>query len=301
MINEDAVIAVEKMQNYIALNLENEITLSTLAKAGGYSQWHAARIFKELTGKTPFDYIRAMRLTEAAKKLRDSKEKIVDIAFDFVFDTHEGFTRSFTKEFGINPIYYRKNSIPLQYFIPYSVLGRYFYSKKGEYKMETKKTKTLFVQAIERPARKAIIKRGIKATHYFEYCEEVGCDIWGVLESVKEAMFEPAGFWLPKKLIKPGTSKYVQGVEVPSDYKGVVPEGCEIIDLEPCKFLVFQGEPYPDEEFEESINEIWDMIEKYKPEIYGYSWAEDKAPRFQLAPMGYRGYIEARPVENLKK
>jgi len=30
--------------------------------------------------------------------------------------------------------------------------------------------------------------------------------------------------------------------------------------------------------------------------IYGYEWADQDAPRFQLAPMGYRGYIEARPV-----
>ena len=32
------------------------------------------------------------------------------------------------------------------------------------------------MQAIDRPARKLILKQGIKATHYFEYCEEVGCD-----------------------------------------------------------------------------------------------------------------------------
>jgi hypothetical protein len=35
--------------------------------------------------------------------------------------------------------------------------------------------------------------------------------------------------------------------------------------------------------------------------VYGYQWAPEEAPRFQLAPMGYRGYIEARPVKAVGK
>lgn len=37
--------------------------------------------------------------------------------------------------------------------------------------------KTVFVQVVDLPARKIILKRGIKATNYFEYCNEVGCDV----------------------------------------------------------------------------------------------------------------------------
>lgn len=298
MQSKEIVLAVERMQEYIEENLDTDITLAILAKVANYSQWHSSRIFKELTGKSPFEYIRALRLTKAAKKVRDSEQRILDIAFDFVFDSHEGFTRSFTKEFGISPMRYRKHPIPIKYFIPYSVLTTYLYYKKGEQKMEKSKTRTVFVQVVERPARKAIIKRGKKATHYFEYCEEVGCDIWGILESIKEAAFEPAGFWLPANLIEGGTSKYVQGVEVPSDYKGEIPEGFDIIDLEPALMMVFQGEPFNDEDFEEAIDEVWETIDRYNPEAFGYKWS-DKAPRFQLAPFGYRGYIEARAVEKI--
>ena len=158
---------------------------------------------------------------------------------------------------------------------------------------------TVFVQVIERPARKLILKRGIKATHYFEYCEEVGCDVWGILCSIKEAIYEPIGMWLPENLRKPGTSQYAQGVEVTVDYSGEVPEGFEIIDLSPCKMMVFQGQPYEDEKFQEAIMELKDVIKNYNPEIYGFEWADEDGPRFQLAPMGYRGYIEARPVRQL--
>ena len=154
---------------------------------------------------------------------------------------------------------------------------------------------------VERPARKLILKRGIKADNYFDYCEEVGCDIWGILVSIKEAMYEPAGMWLPDKMIKPGTSKYVQGVEVPQDYSGEVPDGFDIIDLPPCKLMVFQGEPYAEEKFGEAIAEIWDVMKKFNPEIYGFEWADEDSPRIQLEPQGYRGYIEARPVRPINR
>ena len=157
--------------------------------------------------------------------------------------------------------------------------------------------KSVFVQIIERPARKVLLKRGFRAADYFEYCEEVGCDIWPVLTSVKEALYEPVGMWLPKHLIKPGTSQYVQGVEVPLDYSNIIPNGYDLIELPSCTMMIFQGEPYDDENFKEEIGYVMDHMEKFNPNIYGYEWDPEAAPRFQLAPMGYRGYIEARPVK----
>lgn len=48
-----------------------------------------------------------------------------------------------------------------------------------------KKLKNVFVQVIEKPERKVVIKRGVKSTEYFEYCNEVGCDVLGLLTSIK--------------------------------------------------------------------------------------------------------------------
>jgi hypothetical protein len=186
--------------------------------------------------------------------------------------------------------------------MPHRIRDYYLTIQKGEIEMaEKKSTNTVFVQVVERPARKLILKRGIKATHYFEYCEEVGCDVWGMLSSIKEAIYEPAGMWLPSNLIKPGTSKYIQGVEVSLDYSGEIPDGFEIIDLPACKMMVFQGEPYDDEIFGEAIEELWAVMKKYNPQTYGFEWADNDAPRFQLEPQGYRGYIEARPVKLLNQ
>ena len=293
--------AVQRMQNFIEKHITEYISLHMLAQEACYSPWHSARIFKELTGKAPFEYIRFLRLSKAAVKLRNQNVKIIDVAFDFAFESHEGFTRAFSKQFGINPSYYSKHTPPLKLFIPNRVRDLYFTMQKGEKTMSKKaEVNTIFVQVVDRPARKLILKRGIKASEYFEFCEEVGCDVWDILGSVKEAMYEPIGMWMPDSLRKEGTSVYTQGVEVPENYKGEIPEGFEIIDLPPCKMMVFQGPPYDDEDFSDAIGEMWEIMKSYNPEIYGFAWADEDAPRFQLAPMGYRGYIEARPVRQLK-
>ena len=297
MNNKEHAAAVKKMQDFIAERLNQDITMKKLSNACNYSPYFAARIFKEYTGCSPFEYIRKMRLTNAAKILRNGFDKVIDVALNFEFDSHEGFTRAFSKEFGISPYKYKTNPVPIKYFIPYDSLNRWLTKNKEVKKMENKKTVTIFTQVIERPKRKAIIKRGINAKDYYEYCNEVSCDIWGVLESIKEASYESAGFWLPEKLIKKGTSKYVQGVEVPLDYHGAIPEGFEIIDLEEHSYMVFQGPPFDDAVYEEAISDVWESIDSFNPEIYGFLWADESAPRFQLAPLGYRGYIEARPIK----
>ncbi|MDF2531559.1 MAG: AraC family transcriptional regulator [Clostridia bacterium] len=297
----EKINAVQRMQDYIEQHITEPITLHMIAQAAGYSPWHSARIFKELLGKTLFEYIRALRLSHAAVRLRDNNdEKIIDIAFDFVFDSHEGFTRAFSKQFGVTPHYYSKKTPPIKLFMPNRIRGYYLTLQKGEDRMiEKPKTNTVFVQVVDRPARRLILKRGIKATHYFEYCDEVGCDVWGLLSSIKDAIYEPVGMWLPENMVRPGTSVYAQGVEVSANYAGEVPEGFDMIDLPPCKMMVFQGQPFEDEKFEEAISEIWETMKSYDPKIYGFEWADEDAPRIQLEPAGYRGYIEARPVRQM--
>jgi AraC-like DNA-binding protein len=83
----DKIKAAERMQAYIEEHLGAKITMAALARAARYSQWHAARVFKEVTGKSPFEYVRLRRLSSAAERLRGTSCKVIDVAFDFVFDT----------------------------------------------------------------------------------------------------------------------------------------------------------------------------------------------------------------------
>lgn len=86
---------------------------------------------------------------------------------------------------------------------------------------------------------------------------------------------------------------------MPHDYNGKVPDDCEIIDLEPCLMMIFQGPTFDDNDdtFCEEIVKIQQAMKNYNPQVYGYEWADEDAPRFQLEPQGWRGYIEARPVK----
>lgn len=290
---EEHVEAVQRMQDYIQLNLDKEITMAELARASMYSPWYSYRLFVQLLDMTPAVYIRRLRLSKSALRLRDEKVKILDVALDAGFESVDGYQRAFYKEFGCNPYEYSVCPVPIYLFKPYGVK----YSKRKE-DITVKEIKNVFVQVIEKPERKVIIKRGKEAKDYWKYCEEVGCDVWGLLTSIKSIGGEPVCLWLPKEYIKIGTSEYVQGVEVPVDYSGVIPEGFDVIELPKCKYIMFQGEPFAEEEFGEAIEQVWDAIKKYDPKVIGYCW-DEKNPRIQLEPIGTRGYIELHAVKSV--
>lgn len=289
---QEQIEAVQRMQDYIAEHLSQDITLSELAKVAMFSPWYARRLFVAHTGLTPSDYIRRLRLRNSALRLRDEKCSVTDVAFDLGFGSVDGYTRAFAREFGCNPKQYALNPVPLALFTPYGV----------KYKPVDRRTKTMpntkniFIQAIDKPERKVIIKRGKTAAEYWTYCNEVGCDVWGILTSIKSVSGEPVCLWLPKKLVTEGTSVYVQGVEVPCDYNGEVPSGFEVITLPACKYLMFQGEPFAEQDFGAAIEEVQEAIKKYNPDVIGYKW-DNENPRIQLEPVGSRGYIELLAIK----
>ena len=302
--NQDAMAAVERMKQYIRENIHKPIDARSLARAAGYSQYHAARLFKECTGSNPFDYIREQRLILSALMLRKGR-KVIDVAFDYVFGSHEGFTRAFSKAFGIAPKRFSAVPDPSGWIIPFHVRNRQ--NTKWEDKDMADKTAVIFTQIVERPKRKLLLRRAKTAEDYFGYCEEFGCTDddtgnsipWDIASKIKEALYEPVGAWLPDNMRPDGKGVYAHGVEVPYDYSGAVPDGFEIIDLPSCKMLIFQGEPYDDEQFGEAIAALWERIEVFNPVVYGYEYADELAPRMQLAPFGWRGYIEMRPVREI--
>ena len=294
MANLEHAAAVTRMQDYIDDYLEEEITLHALAQQAGYSPWHCAKMFKEYTNKSPFEYIRKLRLSKAALVLRDEQLRVIDVALDFVFDSHEGFTRAFRQQFGVTPKTYQKKTPPIPLFTPYPVESYYLVGEEHDELLPV--SKNLHVRLINFPARKLILLHGEKAETYIEYAHEAGCDVWGILASIKEALYEPIGLWMPESMRSEGTSRYAQGVEVPLDYQGIIPAGFEIIDLPACMMLLFQGDPYDEKRFDEAINAVIKQIDQYDPNENNCQWAENDAPRIQLEPQGYRGYIEARPV-----
>lgn len=284
---QEHIEAVQKMQDYIHEHLCESISLTQLAKESLFSPWYARRLFLKYTGVTPAEYIRKMRLSKTALRLRDGDERVIDVALKYGFKSVDGFQRAFNKEYGYNPKEYAISPTPIKLFTPYGV--KFKNIESGERTLS--RTRKVFIQIIDKPERKVIIKRGIRAKEYWTYCEEIGCDVWGILTSIKSISGEPICLWLPEEYIMPGTSEYVQGVEVDMLYKGVIPEGFDVIVLPATKYLMFQGEPFNEQDYGLAIHEIQDAIEKYDPSLIGFRWDNTK-PRVQLEPIGSRGYIE---------
>jgi len=282
--------AVRRMQDYIHDHLSEEISMADLAKAASFSPWYARRIFIRYLGMTPAVYIRRLKLSRSALRLRDESSQILDVAMDMGYGSVDGYQRAFRREFGINPKEYSSSPIPVWLFTPSFITDK----ERSENKMSD--TRNVFIQVVEKPARKVILKRGIRATEYWSYCEEVGCDVWGLLTSIRSISGEPVCLFLPEKLRNPAANEYVQGVEVEPDYAGEIPEGFEVIDLPASTYLLFRGEPFEEENYVAAIGEIWDAEKKYDPAFIGFEW-DNENPRIQLEPRGERGYIELVPVK----
>lgn len=289
---KEQMMAVQRMQDYIEEHLEQEITLYVLSEVSFFSPWHSYRLFREYLGFTPTEYIRKMRLSHSAMRLKKERCSVTEVAYDSGFNSVDGYTRAFYKEFGYNPGEYVKAPVPITLFIPYGV--KFKELRKDIVDMEN--LQSIFVQVIRKPKRKVIIKRGIGAADYFEYCKEVSCDVWGMLMSMDSLCGEPVCLWLPEAYQKPETSIYVQGVEVDFDYSGEIPEGFDIISLPEAEYLVAQGEPFKEEDYAQAILSVQYSLEHYDPAMIGYEWDRSN-PRIQLEPRGERGYIELKAIK----
>lgn len=106
---EDGVSrAVQACLDYIGLHLEDELTLQTLARLSGYSDYYISKRFKREVGMTPKEYIRKKRLERAKFLLRTTQADIQEISARLRFCSQSYFSESFRKEMGINPTQWRE-------------------------------------------------------------------------------------------------------------------------------------------------------------------------------------------------
>jgi len=99
---------VQRAVDFIETRLDEDLSLSDVAKVAGISQWHFQRIFKALSNETLKTYIRSRRLASSLDRLLTTKLRILDIALLAGFESQEAFARAFKKAFGLTPQEYRR-------------------------------------------------------------------------------------------------------------------------------------------------------------------------------------------------
>ena len=97
-----------KTIDYIESAMKDEIDEKKILELSGYSYAMFRRIFSILTETTLSEYIRARKLTEAAKKIRETDEKIIELAFEYGYDSPDSFGLAFKNFHGYTPSEVRK-------------------------------------------------------------------------------------------------------------------------------------------------------------------------------------------------
>jgi AraC family transcriptional regulator len=88
---------------FIESHLADALTLDDIAGVAGISRFHMVRAFAAATGFSVMRYVRARRLTEAARALAGGAPDILSVALEADYGSHEAFTRAFRDHFGVTP------------------------------------------------------------------------------------------------------------------------------------------------------------------------------------------------------
>lgn len=114
---------IEKLNQavvYIEENLEGSVSYERAAQIACCSVFHFQRMFNYIAGIPLSEYIRRRRMTKAALELQDGKEKVIDLALKYGYQSPTAFNRAFQSVHGISPSGARKPGVSLQSYPPVS-------------------------------------------------------------------------------------------------------------------------------------------------------------------------------------
>lgn len=239
---------------FIEENINKDLSPEIIASKCGYSTFHFCRIFNTHQGISLMDYVKKRRLALAAIKLFEGN-RIIDIALEFGFSTHNGFTKAFKKEYGFSPTQYIKR------------MDGYF-SEQSKYKIGGYVMNTVIKNIPEFKVAGYGIKTNITNGNYTKDVASFWCDYYGDnLESKMYKILDPpkhgeVGVCIPSN--DKGDTLYLLGVIV-NDFECIT-EDMITITIPEATYAVFTTPPVDtsndleQREFSDIIKETWKYI-----------------------------------------
>ena len=112
----DWVTGIQKAIDYVEAHLSETIDYEKVAAESFSSSYYFQRVFSLLCGYTLGEYIRLRRLSLAGAELSNGKEKVIDIALKYGYDSPDSFAKAFQKFHGITPSQARVDGKTLKSF-----------------------------------------------------------------------------------------------------------------------------------------------------------------------------------------
>ncbi|NCA93486.1 AraC family transcriptional regulator, partial [bacterium] len=110
--------SISEAINYIEENLKEKLKIEDIANKTFISTFYFQKAFSLLCGFSVGEYIRNRRLANAGNDLLTTDEKIIDIAIKYGYESHDSFTKAFTRFHGSTPTAVRKNGRTIKSFAP---------------------------------------------------------------------------------------------------------------------------------------------------------------------------------------
>lgn len=101
---------IESAVKYVEDNMSSpELSVEELSRHLGMSRVHLYKRIRQITGMTPIEFIRILRLKRAAQLLRESQRNVSEIAYEVGFNNPKYFSKYFKDEFGVLPSVYQEH------------------------------------------------------------------------------------------------------------------------------------------------------------------------------------------------
>ncbi len=263
----DYIDILQDMLQYIDDHIKEKMSVEKLAARAGFSPFHFCRVFQWNVGFSIMEYVRNRKLELAASEL-NSGLRIVDIAIEYGFETHSGFSKAFRRYFGSTPELYRIHaSLDVPKLPVLKKTRQYVY---GGIVMEPKMVKKAAVKIAGFAIKTNNKGENKKVIPEFwqNYMSDGRCKKLHKESFVKDHAEYGACFLQNPET---GEFEYVIGVEVKDGVD--IPKEYHVCVIPEALFAVFTTPPSSNANFSSTIQGTWDYIYSEWFSHSGYEFA----------------------------